>query len=33
MLVARLDATDGEPVDITKYAMFFGFDVMGDAGK
>ncbi|CAI6065999.1 unnamed protein product [Clonostachys chloroleuca] len=31
-LLGRLAAHAGNPIDMTKYIMFFGFDVMGDIG-
>jgi hypothetical protein len=33
LLLSRIEGFKGEPVDITEYAMFFGFDVMGEVGK
>lgn len=33
LLLSRIAAQEGMPIDMTKYSMFFGFDVMGDVGE
>ena len=33
ILMARIAEKQGTPMDITLYAAFFGFDVMGQVGK
>ncbi|EHK20796.1 uncharacterized protein TRIVIDRAFT_59079 [Trichoderma virens Gv29-8] len=32
LLLSKIADRCGQPIDITEYAMFFGFDVMGDIG-
>lgn len=31
-MLSKIAEHGGRPVDMTEYAMFFGFDVMGDIG-
>lgn len=33
LLLSRIAAQEGKPIDMTEYSMFFSFDVMGDVGK
>lgn len=32
LLLSKIAEHSGRPIDMTEYAMFFGFDVMGDIG-
>jgi hypothetical protein len=32
LLLSKIAEHGGRPIDMTEYAMFFGFDVMGDVG-
>lgn len=32
LLLSKIAEHGGQPIDMTEYAMFFGFDVMGDIG-
>jgi len=33
LLLSKIAEHSGRPIDMTEYAMFFGFDVMGDIGQ
>lgn len=33
LLLSKIEETNGTPVDMTKYFMYFSFDVMADVGK
>ncbi|KAL6854541.1 cytochrome P450 [Trichoderma novae-zelandiae] len=32
LLLSKIDAAEGNPIDVTKYFMYFSFDVMADVG-